>query len=411
VIPGHAQFGYQRASLYDPRLYRFAEPVHARKSQPRRVHHRRSQHAKVERDSPPEKIPQGQLTIVVSIGNQRVSVYDDGVLAARSVVSTGVRGRPTPTGVFSVIEKDRYHHSNLYSSAPMPFMQRITWDGVALHAGVVPGHPASHGCIRLTYPFAKRLWGITKLGARVIVVRNEVEPVEIVHPRLFVPKPSTAETMSAPERSRMVANTGSTATDASSAGDSGKLGSATAGTAGESGASMPAAGEPSDAGQKPVNPREQAHKAGPISILISRKDSRLYVRQNFAPLFDTAVTIAHPEQALGNHVYMAVGLKEDGAMRWTVVTLPGESRSKQDVREHGRTKAGRHRHEPIVAPSRPAEAQPASSASEALDRIDIPQDARERISELLSPGASLIISDNGTSGGTRKGTEFIVRTR
>jgi lipoprotein-anchoring transpeptidase ErfK/SrfK len=410
--PGHAQFPYRSASLYYGMPYRFAEPVPARRPQPRRVHHRRSRHAKVERDASPEKPQasskkiQGPLTIVVSIGNQRVSIYDNDGLTARSVVSTGVRGHPTPTGVFSIIEKDRYHHSNLYSSAPMPFMQRITWDGVAMHAGVVPGHPASHGCIRLTYAFAKRLWGITKLGARVIVVRNDVQPVEIVNPRLFVPKPATAET-SAPERPRMVANTGSTATDSSSPGDSAKPGGETAGTASPSIAPLPAADEPSGAAEKAIARKEQPQNVGPISILVSRKDSRLYVRQNFAPLFDTGVTIAHPEQALGNHVYMATRLKEDGAMRWTVVTLPGETRS-SDSRAHGRSKAGRRRHEP--APSSPAQAQPASSPNEALDRIDIPQDAQARISELLTPGASLIISDNGTSG-TRKGMEFIVRTR
>src|SRR5262249_17209506 len=91
--------------------------------------------------------PQMPLIINVSIARQRVTVYDANGLFAEAPVSTGMPGHPTPMGVFSVIQKDRYHHSNIYSGAPMPFMQRITWGGVALHAGVLPGYPASHGCI------------------------------------------------------------------------------------------------------------------------------------------------------------------------------------------------------------------------------------------------------------------------
>ena len=91
-------------------------------------------------------------------------------------------------GVFSVTEKDRYHNSNIYSGAPMPYMQRITWSGVALHEGVLPGHPASHGCIRMSHDFAMRLWPITKLGVRVIVARDELTPAEFAHAKLFVPR-------------------------------------------------------------------------------------------------------------------------------------------------------------------------------------------------------------------------------
>jgi hypothetical protein len=94
--------------------------------------------------------------------------------------------------VFSVIEKERWHRSNLYSGAPMPYMQRITWSGIALHAGELPGYPASHGCIRLTNDFAIRLWHLTKRGARVIIARHDVVPVEITNPHLFVSKPKTA---------------------------------------------------------------------------------------------------------------------------------------------------------------------------------------------------------------------------
>src|SRR6476659_891336 len=138
-------------------------------------------------------MPKGPLQIGGSIDHQRVTLFSNGVRVAQGPVSTGVPGHSTPMGVFSIIEKDRYHRSNLYSNAPMPFMQRITWSGVALHEGVLPGYPASHGCIRMSQDFAQKLWPTTKLGARVIVARGELAPVDFEHPKLFVPKPKPGE--------------------------------------------------------------------------------------------------------------------------------------------------------------------------------------------------------------------------
>jgi lipoprotein-anchoring transpeptidase ErfK/SrfK len=106
------------------------------------------------KEDQPKDAPRGPLEIIISIKDQRISVYDNGLLIERSSVSTGVPSHPTPLGVFSVISKKRWHRSNIYSAAPMPYMQRITWSGIALHAGVLPGYPASHGCIRLTDTFA-----------------------------------------------------------------------------------------------------------------------------------------------------------------------------------------------------------------------------------------------------------------
>src|SRR5262245_49665684 len=128
----------------------------------------------VEKEQPRETV-NGPLHVVVSLPDQRISVYDDGALLARSVVSTGVPSHPTPLGVFSVIGKHRWHRSNLYSAAPMPYMQRITWSGVALHEGIVPGRPASHGCIRLKKDFAIRLWHLTRRGTRVIIASGDVQ--------------------------------------------------------------------------------------------------------------------------------------------------------------------------------------------------------------------------------------------
>ena len=130
--------------------------------------------------------------IVVSIPKQRISLYGAGGFHKQGAVSTGTAGFPTPTGVFSVIQKNRYHRSNIYSGAPMPFMQRITWSGVAMHEGVLPGYPASHGCIRLTHQFASELWGMTRMGVRVIVTPDDAQPAEIAHAKLFVPNMTPA---------------------------------------------------------------------------------------------------------------------------------------------------------------------------------------------------------------------------
>ncbi|MEI9900407.1 MAG: L,D-transpeptidase family protein [Hyphomicrobium sp.] len=131
--------------------------------------------------------PSGPLVIVVSINNQTVTVYDDGKVIAKSPISSGMTGHPTPTGVFSILEKNRIHHSNLYGGAPMPFMQRVTNSGVAMHAGDLPGYPASHGCIRLPYSFARNLFGITDVGARVIISDDDLTPAEFNSPHLIAP--------------------------------------------------------------------------------------------------------------------------------------------------------------------------------------------------------------------------------
>lgn len=146
----------------------------------------------LEKDAKPDPLRSGPLFAVVSIADQRISVYGSGGLLARARVSTGVRGHATPTGVFSIVQKQRWHESNIYSGAPMPLMQRITWSGIALHEGVVPGHPASHGCIRLPGSFAQRLFGATEIGQRVIVAPSDATPVEITHANLPVPMLSPA---------------------------------------------------------------------------------------------------------------------------------------------------------------------------------------------------------------------------
>jgi L,D-transpeptidase catalytic domain len=145
-------------------------------------------------------IPKGPLQIFISINQQKLHLYSDGTHVADAPVATGVPSHPTPMGVFSVIEKQRYHRSNIYSNAPMPYMQRITWSGVAMHEGPGVGHVASHGCIRMPHDFAARLWVLTRLGVRVIIARPELRPTEFADPHLFVHKEEpSAPTAALPE--------------------------------------------------------------------------------------------------------------------------------------------------------------------------------------------------------------------
>ncbi len=135
----------------------------------------------------------GPMVINVSLSRQRLVAYDGTERVAESPVSSGRVGYSTPMGVFSVLEKKRMHHSNLYQNAPMPNMQRLTWSGVAMHAGALPGFPASHGCVRLPHGFSKKLFGMTKNGTRVIITRDPVAPISFAHERLFAAYPPEDE--------------------------------------------------------------------------------------------------------------------------------------------------------------------------------------------------------------------------
>src|ERR1700726_4561466 len=131
------------------------------------------------------------IMAIVSLRDQRITLYDATGWILRAPVSSGQKGRETPAGIFSVIQKEAEHYSNLYDDAFMPHMQRLTWSGIALHGGPLPGYPASHGCVRLPFDFAERLFDMTELGLRVIVAPTDVAPVEIAHPALFPSKPGT----------------------------------------------------------------------------------------------------------------------------------------------------------------------------------------------------------------------------
>ncbi|GAB1406243.1 L,D-transpeptidase [Thermomonas brevis] len=135
----------------------------------------------------PEIAPSGPIVLVVSLDEQRAYVYRNGMAIGVSTISSGKVGKETPTGVFTILQKNRDHRSNLYNNAPMPFMQRLTWDGIALHGGALPGYPASHGCVRLPHAFAEKLFAETRTGDTVVVANAKASTASIARPAVLAP--------------------------------------------------------------------------------------------------------------------------------------------------------------------------------------------------------------------------------
>src|SRR5689334_13702274 len=163
------------------------------------------------------------IMAIVSIKSQKVTFYDADGWILRAPVSTGTTGRETPAGVFAVVEKDKDHHSTMYDDAWMPNMQRITWNGIALHGGPLPGYAASHGCVRMPYDFAENLFDETRIGMRVIISPNDAAPVDFSSPKLF--QPNADALAAAPARIETLARE---ATDAIKAADEAKKAAAVA---------------------------------------------------------------------------------------------------------------------------------------------------------------------------------------
>jgi lipoprotein-anchoring transpeptidase ErfK/SrfK len=365
------------------------------------------------------KLPQGPLSVVISIKKQRLTLYANGQPVAHSPVSTGVAGHPTPQGVFSIIQKNLHHRSNIYSGAPMPYMQRITWSGVAMHEGKLPGYPASHGCIRLPREFAQRLWGWTRIGARVIVTQDEVLPNEIVHDRLIalhVPQ-ATVGALEHPAKIRLA--TAAPVSDVPLKGavdesedariekaiDSAvQAGMAEAERAVEIDPGLE--GDP-DKGRVAGNAKDPVLRPGPISIFVSRKTGKLYVRKGFEEILEIPVTIARPDDSIGTHVFTALK-GDDGRIRWNVVSLPTDRLVKKGKYQMTMNRGEKLR-KVLAAPVH--EEVPPGDPRTALDRVTIPEATLARINELMSPGASFIISDLGQSFETGRGTDFILLTR
>jgi L,D-transpeptidase catalytic domain len=394
------------------------------------------------------------IMAIVSLRSQRITIYDADGWIMRAPVSSGQAGHETPAGIFSVVQKDAEHHSNLYDDAYMPHMQRLTWSGIALHGGPLPGHPASHGCIRLPYDFAAKLFDLTKLGMRVIVAPSDTVPVSIAHPALFEPRlhapdAATARVSEAEEVAKKADQARLAALAASRevaqatmplrrmhnlklreeerlADAERSIASAASIEAKEAAQAVKANSvakiaefeaqlAPAEAELQPKldalaaarkaavaaevargEAAEAAHALArgpePVSVFVSRKTQRLYVRQAFEPIFNVPVTIRDPDQPIGTYVFTA--LERGGGnrdMQWNVVSLVGS-------------------HAGVTETTYKALDAPAdeTSAKAALDRIVIPEDTVDRIAEMVSSRSSLIISDEGPSSETGRDTEFVI---
>ncbi len=366
-----------------------ATPAAARYKVRHRPEHKIIEHAST---APFGGIPNGPLQIFISIDQQKLHLYSDGVHVADTSVATGVPGLPTPLGVFSVIQKQIFHRSNIYSGAPMPFMERITWSGVAMHEGEGIGHRASHGCIRMPHDFAVGLYRLTKLGVPVIIAQSELKPVEFSDPHLFVHRANPPQQIEAPPAASATLVPAAATISGASPASSETPNPATLGlrASADSGAAAPVAvadgakpnaivndaaksaappaaitaslvsdqqTEPPApnaitpapaAGPDDRPPMPPAEPAGlvkgasvskaPIAIFISRKEKKIYVRQDFAPLFQAPVTIADPDRALGTHVFTAMEFVGDdhATLRWNVVSLPGEAPQRRKVEREKR---------------------------------------------------------------------------
>src|SRR5438552_4275284 len=229
----------------------------------------------------PERAPEGPLLIVASITEQAAYVYRNGIRIARSSVSTGRPGHRTPTGVFTILEKEVHHTSSIYQGAEMPYMERVTWGGIALHAGDLPGYPDSHGCIRLPMEFSKLLFGVTMKGATVIIADEHAAPAETFHPGLFF-------TQSGEES------------------------------------------EPIAAGQFEWNPDKSP--TGPVSLIVSSADKTLYVYRNGVEIGRAGMPNSQVVSPLNDRVFSALnGLDEQRHLRWVEVTAAGKDKSSESL--------------------------------------------------------------------------------
>jgi len=222
--------------------------------------------------------------IIVSLPEQRMYVYRNGVRIGQSTVSTGTKGHPTPTGMFTILQKKVRHESNIYKGAKMPHMQRLTWTGIAMHAGRLPGYPASHGCVRLPVDFAERLYSVTQNGTSVVITDDKFAPGETAEP--------------------------------------GRL------LSGETGvSSMPS--QPT--GKFEWHPEKAP--SGPVSIIISTADQQVYVYRNGIEIGRAALSMTGLGQRLGSHVYSALDkFGSDGRREWLSTSSFG-SASAPDIKE------------------------------------------------------------------------------
>jgi hypothetical protein len=262
----------------------------------------------------PDAAPAGPIVVAVSLEEQRAYVYRNGIGIGVSTVSSGKPGHGTPTGVFTVLQKDKDHHSKTYNDAAMPFTERLTWDGVALHAGGLPGFPSSHGCVHLPSAFAAKLFEVSSMGMVVVIADAHSGPADVRHPLDLAPvDPKSGAEIDTPRL----------------------------------------------AGGQQDRWTPDASPAGPVSVLLSVADRRVFVFRNGVEIGRARIDVRDPDKPFGTHAYVRL---DD--TRWIAVALPGHEA------ERG-------------LPLDP----------EAVHRVTLPPDFLAHVRGVLGSGSTLVVTD------------------
>jgi L,D-transpeptidase catalytic domain len=269
-----------------------------------------------------EASPSGPVVVLVSIPLQVMHVYRNGILIGRSTVSTGSKGHRTPSGVFTILEKRQSHRSNKYNNAPMPNMQRLTWTGICMHSGQIPGYPASHGCIRLPYDFSKLLFTLTAKGGTVVIGDSQKpHPHFAANPGLLLAPSDLSPDMLKP----LAANS--------------------------------------------YEWRPERSPEGPLTMLVSGADRTIYVYRNGTPIGRAALTISG-SQPLGGYVFSMLEGESNEPSKWVPFR--------------------RARNWMVVSGSTEVSSTAVASMRR---RIGLNPEFAEKLYALLTPGASIIVTD------------------
>ncbi len=273
----------------------------------------------------PERAKTGPVVVIVSIPDQIAYAYRNGILIGRSTVSTGRPGHKTPTGVFHILQKEVKHFSSKYNNAPMPNMERLTWDGVAMHAGNLPGYPASHGCVRLPLEFSRLLYGVTSMGTTVVVADRTSAPEETVKPGMLLPA--------------SVSGTGDDALD-------------------------------KELDQSRFVWQPDRATDGPVSILMSGADAKVYVYRKGIRIGEAKLRIRNPEQPLTPGAYVVL----EGFSSEKNVYVPDKPL---------------HRWMAVGLPAKDGQL----GSRDAIERVRMPMEFARKVYDVLQPGTTLMITD------------------
>lgn len=291
-----------------------------------------------------EAVPAGPVTVAVSLEEQRAYVYRNGIRVGFTSVSTGKPGHGTPTGVFTVLQKDKDHRSKTYGNAPMPYTERLTWDGVALHAGGLPGYPSSHGCVHLPSEFARRLFAISPMGMVVVIASAHEGPTHVRHPAAIAPIDA------------------STGTDVDT---------------------------PPLALLEEYRWTPEGAPDGPLSILVSGADRRALVFRNGVEIGRAKIHLREPDVPLGTHAFVRLdeaaprpdAVSDAGRPRWIAVGVPGHEAEQGLALDHA-----------------------------VVERIEMSKEFVAKLRPLLTPGATLLVTDGAVLEHTTGASMTVVTT-